>query len=230
MLFDGGLRKGGCMDGPGTIVIAISRQFMSGGSAIGRKVAEKLGFRYADRDILEKAAELLKEEPANLALDEERGSTSWERFLLSIPLGAPAPVYPNPPSPSGYRQELFDAEARIILEIAKRHDSVIMGRAGSYLLRDHPGLISVFVHAPMNFRIMNAREKLGVESEKTARGQIKRIDRDRELFIKKVAGRDWKDLRNYHFTLDTSRCGVDCGAEMIVRLVESRRNELSRRG
>lgn len=211
------------MDGPGTIVIAISRQFMSGGSDIGRKVADRLGFRYADRDILEKAAGLLGEEPGHLAFDEERGSTAWEQFLLAIPLGAVAPVYPHSPAPSGYRQELFDTEARIILEIARRHDSVIMGRAGSYLLRDHPGLISVFVHAPMNFRIMNAREKLGVESEKAAREQIERIDRDRELFIKKVAGRDWEDLRNYHFTLDTSRCGVDCGAEMIVRLVQSRR-------
>ncbi len=218
------------MGNPTTIVITISRQFMSGGSAIGRKVAEELGFRYADRDILEKAAGLLGEEPDRLAQDEERGATAWERFLLSIPLGAVAPVYPTVPSPAGYRQELFDAEARIIREIAKRHDAVVMGRAGTYLLKGHPGLISVFVHAPKAFRVGAAMEKLGLEDEKAARELVERTDRDRELFVKRAAGAEWSDLRNYHLTLDSSRCGVDCGAGMIIGLARSLRESSGAKG
>ena len=218
------------MESPRTIVIAVSRQFMSGGSAIGRKVAEELGFKYADRDILEKAAGLLGEEPDRLAPDEERGSTAWEQFMLSIPLGAVAPVYPTVPSPAGYRQELFDAEARIIREIAKRHDAVVMGRAGIYLLKGHPGLISVFVHAPLEIRVKAAREKLALESEKAARELVERTDRDRELFIKRAAGGEWSDLRNYHLTLDSSRCGVDCCANMIVGLARSLRESSGAKG
>ncbi len=203
---------------------------MSGGSAIGRKVAAELGFRYADRDILEKAAALLGEEPDRLAPDEERGTTAWEQFLLSIPLGAVAPVYPTVPSPAGYSRELFDAEARIIREIAKRHDAVVMGRAGNYLLKDHPGLISVFVHAPDEIRVRAAMEKLGLESEKAARELVERTDKDRELFIKRVAGREWSDLRNYHLTIETSRCGVDCGAAMVVGLARALRESLGAKG
>src|SRR5207253_9891039 len=69
--------------------VTIARRMGSGGSYVGRVIAERLGLRYVDREVLHRAAETLGVEEEALEANRERVSTFWERFLGSLSFGPP---------------------------------------------------------------------------------------------------------------------------------------------
>lgn len=205
------------------IAITISRQMTSEGSYIGYSVARKLGFKYVDREILHKAAEFLGTGEKELSGREERLSGLLENMFRIFRYGTPETAYIPPFGPPVYDKELFQVEARIIREIARNGNVVIMGRAGSHILRDHPGLVKVFIHASLDFRIKRMMAFHHNADEREARTILKESDRKREEFLRVMAGIDWTDARNYHLCLNTGIISLSDAEEMIIRLVERRR-------
>src|SRR5262245_12396247 len=113
-------------DVPQRKTIAISRQQGSGGSYIGRAVAERLGFRYFDRDMLRIAAEYLARQNSNEV--PESKETWFERLATCFVLGSLDAGYVPPSQAVLYEGELHDIEQRLIREIIDGHDAVIVGR------------------------------------------------------------------------------------------------------
>ena len=210
------------MDRPTTIVLTISRQFASGGSFIGQAVAQRLGLRYTDRDILARAATESGIDEANLEHTEERAGGFWTVAFRQFSLGTAEAPYIAPPVPSLYERDLFSLESRIIREIASRFDAVIVGRGGFHVLADHPGLVSVRLHAPLEWRVRRAMAVYGLESERAATEVIRRSDQQRAKFVRTFTGKDWNDATAHHVCLDTGALGLELATELVAKLVGDR--------
>ncbi len=204
-----------------TVVLTISRQLGSGGSYIGQVIARELRLKYVDRDILRQAAELLGvEDESELEALEERRPGWWARIGHLMPMGAPdAPFVPPPPSV--HEGHVYDTESRIIREIAAREDAVIVGRGAPHILREHRGVIRLFVHAPEAFRVARVQEAYAID-ETAAREMVQGADRQRAAFVTALVGRPWTDARLYDMTFDTSVVPMGLAAELVGRVVRQR--------
>jgi cytidylate kinase len=211
-----------------TILITVSRQLGSGGAYIAQQVANRLGFRYVDREVLNRATEYLGDEEENLAFREERVSGFVEDLLRGYVYGTPETPYVPPPVRPVYDIELFRAEAAIIQRIADKYDAVIVGRAGFHVLRDRPGLIKVFLHAPETSRIRRVMGKYRIADPGEAAEMIRVSDSSRRKFIDTVAGVEWSDARSYHLCIDTAYSGPEGSEDMLATLAETARKRLGR--
>ncbi len=188
-------------------VITISRQLGSGGAHIGRKLATDLGISYADRDILERAAESLQVRAEDIEAQEESAPSFLQSVLESYTFAVPeVSCIPALEVPSF--GELREAEAEVIRELATRQSVVIVGRAGFHLLAKHPRHLSIFLFAALEFRANRVEELYGISHEQALR-VIEESDRARRRYIQQVTGRPWTDiLLRFDVTLCTSTLGL----------------------
>ncbi|MEJ2684502.1 MAG: cytidylate kinase-like family protein [Candidatus Sulfobium sp.] len=208
------------------VLITISRQMGSGGAYLGRRVANRLGFRYVDRDILKEATQYLGENEENITFREERVSGFLENLLKGFIYGSPETAYVPPSIRPVYDIDLYNAEARIIAGIADRDNAVIVGRAGFHVLEGRRGLASVFLHAPEDFRLRRVTEGYHMSIPEDAAALIRQSDVQRRRFIKTVAGVEWTDARCYHLSINTGAAGLAAAEDMILQLAEKVRNSM----
>ena len=192
-------------------IITIERQYGSGGSAIGKLTAEKLGINCYNRQILEMTAERCGIAPEYLESAEENVPTS---FLYSLLLSAnPArTMEENLP----LSDKVFLMESRIINEIAEKEKSfVLVGRCGSYILEEK-GCFSVYIYADPEFRVKRAIKEYEI-AENKAESVMKKADKRRETFYNVNTGRLWQDKDQYSLCLNSAELGDDLCAELIVK-------------
>ena len=207
------------MTTPAAKAIAISRQRGSGGSRIARAVADRLGYRYIDRDLLRLAAEYLRTTNEK----ETAPPTSWwSRLGEALAGGNPNAAYAPVMSEAVYEGELFDIEQRVLLEIADQQDAVIVGRGAAQLLRDRLGMLSVFIHAPEPDRVERVQRVYRLDDAAAARRSIASSDADRARFIRSLTNADWTDARLYDLAIDTASMGIDAATDLIVQAAQAR--------
>ncbi|HBZ54540.1 MAG TPA: hypothetical protein DEO88_03965 [Syntrophobacteraceae bacterium] len=171
-------------------VLTISREFGSGGREIGQEVARLLGYDYVDK------ASLLEEIRAFGRKWEEWGKeldehcpTVWEKYDWSF---------------RGYGALL----QQFILTHALRGRVVIMGRGGSFLLKDVPFAFRIRVVAPLAQRIERIMTRESVDRQ-TAEWLAEKVDRDRHCFIHALYGKNWDEALAYDRLFDTSQTSLD---------------------
>lgn len=199
--------------------ITISRQFCCGGAKIGHIVASKLGFRYADREVLQLAAEALGLPEEEISWRDERLASFWGKITELFTFGLPDLSYTVPPFRTVTDEHLFELEGKIIREFAEREDCVVVGRGGVHVLKDHPGAIHIFLHAPIAFRIQRVMEAYQVPTEEKALAVIQNSDRARQAYLARMAKYDWTRSTFYHLALETSSLSPDQAADVIVEYV-----------
>jgi CMP/dCMP kinase len=210
------------------LIIAISRQFGAGGAYLGRRLSSRLGFAYLDREILRHAAERVGSTEESLAHWDERLSRFWERVIDSFAVGPPESIYTSfPGQPAVRDRKLFEIESRVIRELAARRSAVVIGRGGWWVLRDHAGLLRVFLHAPPESRAPRVQKAYGLPSEDDALAMIERVDRDRERFMRSMTGRGLIDACNYDLSIDTCATGFEAAEEMVMCLLAQVRQRLA---
>ncbi|HQG30342.1 MAG TPA: cytidylate kinase-like family protein [Deltaproteobacteria bacterium] len=207
------------MDSASHTVITISRQIGSGGTYIGYLLAKELGFKYVDREVLRKAAEHLKTDERWLEQYDERSSGLIESVLKVFSLGQPETTYMPTVKLPVYDSDLFRLECRIMKDIARRYDAVIVGRGAFHALKDHPGQVRLFIHAPIDFRIQRLMKVQGISDAGEARKIVEESDMRRTKFVRDMIGVDWTDARNFHLCLDASLVGFPASVELIRSLV-----------
>ena len=107
-------------------IITISRQFGAGGSTIGRKVADRLGYYYCDKDMIIRAAL----ESGSLSPNEVHYYD--ERVPTEFGIGQSLFDYYNRP----LDERLFKAQAAAIKKVAEKGNCVIVGRNGNIVLQE----------------------------------------------------------------------------------------------
>lgn len=199
-------------------IITISRQMASGGAYIGRLAAKKLGCTYIEREVLHAAALDLGVNIRDISGQDEKKSGFMESMMKSFAYGAPDAVY-LPSRRPVYDEDLFEAERRVILQIADSHDAVIVGHAGFSVLRGRPSVFHVFIHAPKEFRVARLRKFHALSAEQ-ALAEIDESDHQRAKYLKTMTDRDWHDAKNYHLCLDSQATGFETAANTIVALAD----------
>ena len=152
-------------------IITINRMFGSGGRIIGKALAEELGFKFYDKELIEMAS---KEK--NIPFDEfarvdEKKASQW-LYPVDYELQM-NPEYHFVPM----NDVLYDLQKKSILEAADKENCVIVGRCGNYILKDYKDKhISLFIYATFEERVKTVMARTGRE-EKSVRKMLKRTDK-----------------------------------------------------
>lgn len=184
-------------------ILTISREYGSGGWEIGRRVAERLGYQFVDKE--------------RVFQDLDRAGTQWGRLAREVDEVCPTLWERHDWQYRGY---VAQTEA-LILSYAEGDNVVLIGRGGSFLLQEVPFSLRVRLVAPMEVRLerIMARERLNREA---AARLISQIDGDRACYVKANYGSDWSLDQVYDLTLNTGSLNYDQVEDVLVRGLEGK--------
>lgn len=196
-------------------VVTISREFGSGGRSVGRMVAEKLGYDFYDQElILHVVLESGLSEELVRKYDEY--ATHRSSLLYSIALsGGAAPFSGN----MSFATQVQVAQTKVITDLAKKGNCVIVGRGGDYVLRGREDCLHTFIYADMDYRADRIVRLYGERADSPQK-RLEDKDQRRKLYYKSFAMREWGDYKNYDIMLSTSGLGLEMCADIIVGIVE----------
>lgn len=204
-------------------IIVIGRLYGAGGRNIGRELARRFNLPYYDRELLSEAATRLGiSRHVFDSADERRPSLLGS--LLNFGNGISEAFARTPMS----REGIYEAQSRVIRQLASEGGAVFVGRSADYILRHHPGLVSIFLHAPEDIRVKRILERGEAEDEARARERLRHADNDRENFYNYFTGRPWGHADNYDLTLDSTHLDVQSAADLLesfIRQTLARREE-----
>ena len=178
-------------------IITISREFGSGGRTIGKLVAEHLGIRCYDAELIQKLA-------AESGFDENYIKEAGEY----TPGGFLASAFTNRSFGPTNEDLLWKLQYRIIRELAEKESCVIVGKCADYVLKGKPNVVSIYIEAPRAFCVNRTMENMGV-TEEVANATIERTDKFRADYYEYYThGNYWTNPVNYDMTLNSERVGV----------------------
>jgi cytidylate kinase len=203
-------------------VITISREVGSGGRTIGRTLAEKLGVRFCDKNLINSLVEKFDLSVKNIEMIKGQ-KKNWLADILQrvtpVPhagaLGSTGQEF----APSVTNDELFRAESEILKEIAAQESCVIAGRSGFFILKDCPNKLDIFIRSSLSTRIGRIMEKQNV-SEVEAERIVERVDTQRENFVRRYTDTSRYDARNYDLVLNVDGLSNEEAVEIILKYIE----------
>lgn len=199
-------------------VLTIAREYGSGGSEIGRKVAELLGWECLDKQIIERAAAMGEMDSAWAAKADEHASAWWERVMKSFRQGGPDSYVGEGTKVGVDRDTVQEFTASIIQEAAKVGNCVIIGRSAQCVLRRHPNVFRMLVYAPLREKLVRMKQRHPHEHDVSA--LLRRIDSERLNYARYYYDCDSSDPRLYHLTIN-STLGIDTCAKMVAQIIRS---------
>ena len=204
------------------IVITIARQYGSGGKTVGKMLAEELGIPFYSSNLLKMASEESGiSEQIFMQMDEKLKSSLIYKVSRSVYKGELIP-----PESDNFvsNRNLFNYQAKVLKELANRESFVVIGRCADFVLRDHPGLLRVFVTADREFCIRTEEHRLSL-SRHDAETRVAKQNKYRAEYYRYYTGQTWDDPRNYDLCLNTGTLSyADC-AELIIRRLEMQQTQ-----
>ena len=202
-------------------IIAISREYGSGGRHIGELLAKELSIPFYDKEIIQMAAE---KSGMSAGFIEKSDESIPNTFLHNLKYSA----YSSYDSISYYdtpvTDKVFLAQSAVIKELAAQGSCVIVGRCAHYILRNEPGLVAVFIRARLEDRVRHAIEHYDLPQQ-NAVDRIKKIDKSRINYYKYYTSRQWGSTENYDLVINSSFSGVE-GAVAVIKAMLLERNVL----
>ena len=184
-------------------IICISREYGSGGRAVGELLSEKLGIPFYDKEILSRVA---KESDMSEEFVKNHEESATYSHILNVPIGHRFPGVETEEIMTP--EKLFMIQAKVIHELALEHDSCIfVGRCADVVLKDHENCYSFFIHSPVKDRIKRLVETEGV-SERQAKKMIKQTDWERSSYHNYYTKQKWGDPGNYDLMINSARTGI----------------------
>jgi cytidylate kinase len=193
-------------------VITVEREYGSGGGKIAQLLAERLGWSLWDHEITSEIARRLKCDVKSVEDREERLDPTYYRLFKVFMRGSYEASF------SGSNVELLDAEGlfrlfdTVIKEIANRGNCVIVGRGGSYFLRDHKNVLRLFMYGPPHDKIRRLTAQGMSRSE--AEDLVRTVDQERAAFVRKYHAKPWPLRELYHLMINT-----EVGDELVLKLI-----------
>ena len=178
------------------IIVSLGRQFGSGGQQTGKRLAEILGIEYYDKKLIDEVAISNGMDPEYIARHDEKAPGFFD-YALAGRIGA---------SHLFGSSQNFVMLSETIKQLAERQSCLIVGRTADYILRDEPGLIKLFVHAPYKYRVRFICKERGISPEE-ADALIQRNDRDRARFYDFFTDKTWGQADSYDLSVDVSKLG-----------------------
>ena len=191
----------------GKNVIAIGRQFGSGGHDIGKILAEKLGYDFYDAEIIQMTAGTTGYTPEFVKKNEEIMTNSLLYDLVNQ-------MYLNTDrQDEAPKDKIFEAECQVVYNLAKKGNCVIVGRCADYVLRNSENCLKVFFSAPLTSRIRRVAQRQNI-SEREAKATVQKNEKLRADNYRYYTRRMWGAAGNFDLSLNT-----DLGEEYIENCI-----------
>lgn len=210
----------------GNLVITIGRQCGSGGKKIGQRLAEVMGVKCYDKELLSVAA---KDSGLCEELFETHDEKPTSSFLYSLvmdtySLGYTTSAYMDMP----INHKIFLAQFNTIKKLAEEESCVIVGRCADYALADYPNTVSVFITANDEDRIKSLMGTYKVDEAK-AKDIMVKTDKKRSSYYNYYSSKKWSDAKSYDLCINSSVTGMDGAIEVIQEFAKVKQNWMGRK-
>ena len=196
------------------IIVTVAREYGSGGRYVARILAEKLGIKFYDNDLIE----IVSNESGLSAKYIEENEQNIHGNLLSSFNTQYSENLSND-------DNLFIAESKAIKEIADKGACVIVGRCANNILKDKENVINIFLYSDDENKVKRAVTYYGL-NEKTALNEIRKINENREKHYKYYTNEKWRNMSNYDLSINVDKLGVEKTAEMIEEFIKGKQKAL----
>ena len=187
-------------------IITISREFGSGGRFIGEEVARKLGIAYYDKNIISQIAEKSGLSPEYI---QENAELSPKKGLFAYALAG------RDITGKSVEDMVYEAQRKVILDLAKKEPCVIIGRNADYILKDRDDVLNVFIHGDMPEKIQRITDLYNVEKQKAVK-MMEDTDKRRKTNYNFYTDQNWGKASNYTLCLNSSQLGYNRCEKIIM--------------
>ena len=191
-------------------IITISREFGSGGRFIGDEVAKKLGIAYYDKNIINEIAEKSGLSPEYI---QENAELSPKKGLFAYAFAG------RDVTGKSVEDLVYEAQRKVILELAEKESCVIIGRNADYILKDRDDILNVFIHGDMPEKIQRISQLYRV-TEQEAVKMMADTDKRRMTNYNFYTDQKWGKASNYTLCLNSSQIGYDRCEAIIIECVK----------
>ena len=209
----------------GNYIYTIGRELGSGGYTVAKLLAERLGIKLYDKELLAQAA---KDSGFCEEIFENHDERPTNSFLYSLvmdtySMGYSGSTYTDMP----INHKVFLAQFDAIKKIADEGPCILVGRCADYALESYPNVVNVFIHADLDARIRRIARLYDLTDAK-AKDTIVKADKKRASYYNYYTNKKWSDSASYELCLNSSELGIEGTAKAIeqyVQLKESIQNE-----
>lgn len=194
------------------LIIAVSREFGSGGHVIARQLAERFGLPYYDKNLLREIADERNVDVERLEKYDEHP----KRQLLSRKVKGLS---------NSNEENIANMQFDFLRNKAEQGESfVIVGRCAETILKDYDGLISFFILADREAKIERTMERDRIGRHEAIQ-RMERQDRKRKDYHNYYSKKKWGDSRNYDITINSSRLGLGRTTDLLEAYIKERRKD-----
>ena len=190
-------------------IITISREFGSGGRFIGEEVAKKLGIAYYDKNIINEIAEKSGLSPEYI---QENAELSPKKGLFAYAFAG------RDITGKSVEDMVYEAQRKVILELADKEPCVIIGRNADYILKDRDDVLNVFIHGDAPEKIQRITRLYNVEEQKAVK-MMEDTDKRRMANYNFYTNQKWGKADNYTLCLNSSQLGYDRCEKIIMECI-----------
>ena len=194
-------------------IITIGRQYGSAGRQIGQALADKLGIKCYDKELLDRAA---KESGLCQELFENHDEKPTNSFLYSLVMdtysfGYTSAAFADMP----INQKVFLAQFEAIKKIASEGPCVMIGRCADYALEEYDNCLTVFCHADLPIRIRRIARLYDLTDSK-AKDRIVKTDKKRASYYNYYTSKRWGDADSYDLCINSGKMGIDGSVDLLL--------------
>ena len=204
-------------------IIAINREFGSGGREIAYKLGELLGINVYDKAILDTLTSKFNLTVEEMGRIEAQKTNWWDDFChFYQQFGAAGHGgYTSLEDRKVTSQQIYLAEEHILRGLAEKESCIIIGRSGFHVFKEHPYAMKIFFIADKKARVKRIMEQFALD-EDTAIKRIDEMDKARENYTQTFAGVSRYDARNYDFVFNITNFSTDLVAKFLAENIRKK--------
>ena len=187
-------------------IITISREFGSGGRFIGEEVAKKLGIAYYDKNVINEIAEKSGLSPEYI---QENAELSPKKGMFAYALAG------RDITGRSVEDMVYEAQRKVILELAEKVPCVIIGRNADYILKDRDDVLNVFIHGNMPEKTQRIIRLYNVDEKKAVK-MMADTDKRRMTNYNFYTEHKWGKASNYTLCLNSSQLGYGRCEKLVM--------------
>ncbi len=190
-------------------VITIGREFGSGGHEIGKKLAQALDIKFFDGELISEASRQSGVCEDMLGKSDEKAPGILDYALLG-----------------GWGNEsvlscgsFYVLLSKVIKGLVQEQSCVIVGRTADYIMREHPHCVSIFIHAPEDYKAKRVCQEQHIDKDK-ALEMMQKKDHQRAKYYSFYTDNEWGKSNNYDLSIDSSKLGINGTVALIHIYIE----------
>jgi len=196
-------------------IITVSREFGSGGRELAKRIADKMGIAYFDREIITEVAKRSELDEGYVEAVLDRGMFRDIHITFGHSIASMGTMHHT-------TQKILTEQQKLITELAAHGDCVIVGRNADVILKDENPL-KLFVYSDAESRIARCKERAPEGerlSDREIARMIKRINRSRARTHTYMSSTPWGDRAGYHLCVNTTNADIKALADLLADYAE----------